>query len=97
MKLVYAVCSKGIAVAIVETLVLCSLLPVLFLLWRGPTAWDRLLAYNTASNRIVIVVCLVAVATRETIYLDVAVGYAALSFLGVVIISRFLEHGGGHR
>ena len=82
---------------IVETLVLCSLAPVLFLLWRGPSAWDRLLAYNTASNRIVVVVCLVAVATHETIYLDVAIGYAALSFLGVVIISRFLERGGGNR
>ena len=82
---------------VVEALILCSLAPVLLLLWNGPTAWDRLLAYNTASNRIVIVVCLVAVATHETIYLDVAIGYAALSFLGVVIISRFLERGGGHR
>ena len=82
---------------IISTLVLCSLVPALILLWRGPTAWDRLLAYNAASNRIVIVVCLVAVATGEIIYLDVVVGYAALSFLGVVIISRFLERGGGHR
>jgi len=84
-------------VTIISTLVLCSLVPALILLWRGPTAWDRLLAYNAASNRIVIVVCLVAVATGEIIYLDVVVGYAALSFLGVVIISRFLERGGGHR
>ena len=82
---------------IVEALVLCSLAPVLVLLWRGPTAWDRLLAYNTASSRIVIVVCLVAVASNETVYLDVVIGYAALSFLGVVIVSRFLERGGGHR
>lgn len=82
---------------IVETLILCSLAPVLLLLWRGPSAWDRLLAYNTASNRIVVAVCLIAVATHETIYLDVAIGYAALSFLGVVIISRFLERGGGNR
>lgn len=81
----------------VEALVLCSLIPAVLLLWRGPTAWDRLLAYNTASNRIVIVICLRAVATSETTYLDVAIGYAALSFLGVVIISRFLERGGGHR
>jgi len=82
---------------IIEMLILCSLIPVLILLWRGPTAWDRLLAYNTASNRIVIVVCLVAVATRQSVYLDVAIGYAALSFLGVVIISRFHKRGGGHR
>lgn len=82
---------------IVETLVLCSLVPVLVLLWRGPTAWDRLLAYNSASNRIVVVVCLVALVSGETVYLDVVIGYAALSFLGVVIISRFLERGGGNR
>ncbi len=82
---------------LIEAIVLLSLIPVAMLLWRGPAPWDRLLAYNTASNRIVIVICLVAVATRETMMLDVAVGYAALSFLGVVIISRFLERGGGHR
>lgn len=82
---------------VIDTLVLCSLVPILILLWRGPTAWDRLLAYNTASNRIVLVVCLVAVASRQAIYLDVAIGYAALSFLGVIIVARFLERGGGQR
>jgi len=84
-------------VTVITGLTLCSLLPTLILLWRGPTAWDRLLAYNAASNRIVVVACLVAIGAGEMVYLDVVVGYAALSFLGVVIISRFLERGGGHR
>jgi multicomponent Na+:H+ antiporter subunit F len=88
---------KGTTVVIAEALVFCSLAPVLVLLWRGPTAWDRLLAYNTSSNRVIVVVCLIAVTTGETALLDAAIGYAALSFLGVVIISRFLERGGGHR
>lgn len=82
---------------IIEILLLCSLASTAILLWRGPTPWDRLIAYNTASNRVVVVICIFAVATRQAIYLDVAVGYAALSFLGVVIISRFLERGGEHR
>ncbi len=90
-------CLEEAVMGIVDALVLCSLAPVLVLLWRGPTAWDRLLAYNTSSNRIVVVVCLVAVTSGETALLDAAVGYAALSFLGVVIISRYLERGGGHR
>jgi multicomponent Na+:H+ antiporter subunit F len=84
-------------VGVIEVLVLCSILPILVRLWRGPTAWDRLLSYNTSSNRIVVVVCLVAVGSGETVLLNIAVGYAALSFLGVVIVSRFLERGGGHR
>lgn len=82
---------------VVEALVLVSLVPAVILLWRGPTAWDRLLAYNSASNRVVIAICLFAVATSETLVLDVVVAYAALSFLGVVIVSRYLERGGGHR
>jgi multisubunit Na+/H+ antiporter MnhF subunit len=81
----------------VEVLLLFSTLPTLWLLWRGPTPWDRLLAYNSASTRVVVTVCLIAVASQEALLLDVAIGYAALSFLGVVIISRFLERGGGHR
>jgi multicomponent Na+:H+ antiporter subunit F len=80
-----------------EILLLVSLVPGLLLLWRGPTPWDRLLAYNSSANRVIVAVCLVAVVSGETMLLDVAIGYAALSFLGVVIISRFLERGGGHR
>jgi multicomponent Na+:H+ antiporter subunit F len=83
--------------AIAETLLLVSVAPLFFLLWRGPTAWDRLLAYNSASNRVVVVICLVAVSAGQSVYLDAAVGYAALSFLGAVIVSRFLERGEGHR
>jgi len=30
-------------------------------------------------------------------FLSVSVVYAALSFLGVVILARFTERGGGHR
>ena len=82
---------------IVELVLLLSVISVLWLLWRGPTPWDRLLAYNSASNRVVVTVCLIAISSREVLLFDVAIGYAAWSFLGVVIVSRFLERGGGHR
>ncbi|HDS28907.1 MAG TPA: cation:proton antiporter [Candidatus Acetothermia bacterium] len=80
---------------VISVLLLASLAPAMLLLWRGPTPWDRLLAYNSSSNRIVVALCLFAVMTRETLLLDVTIGYAALSFLGVVIIARNLERGGG--
>jgi multicomponent Na+:H+ antiporter subunit F len=84
-------------IAVVNGLLLVSLIPSLRLLLRGPTSWDRLLAYNSSSNRVVVVLAGFAVMTNEWMLLDVSVGYAALSFLGVVIISRYLERGGGHR
>ena len=82
---------------IVESLLATTLLLVIFRLWKGPTPWDRLLAYNSASNRAVLILAVSAVALDEPIFLDVAIPYAAVSFLGVVILSRFLERKGGFR
>jgi multicomponent Na+:H+ antiporter subunit F len=82
---------------IVEGLLCGSILLLLLRLWRGPTAWDRLLAYNSASNRAVLVLAVSSIALDEPVFLDVAITYAALSFLGVVVLSRFLEREGGFR
>ncbi|MCK4355861.1 hypothetical protein KAW44_02125, partial [Candidatus Bipolaricaulota bacterium] len=62
-----------------------------------PTQWDRLLAYNAASNRVFVLLAVVAIFAEQPTYLDVAIVYAALSFLGVVILARFMERGGGYR
>lgn len=82
---------------IVELLLLLSCLCLLLRLSAGPTAWDRLLAYNSASNRVVVVIGVVGVATGQAVYIDVAITYAAISFLGVVILARFMERQGASR
>ena len=81
----------------VECVLLLSLLAVLYRLFRGPHPWDRLLAYNAASNRIFVLLALIAVIDGRHSYLDATIVYAALSFLGVIILARFMERGGGHR
>jgi len=82
---------------IAEYVLLVSLLAVLYRLVRGPHPWDRLLAYNAASNRIFVLLAFIAVSSGRHAYLDATIVYAALSFLGVVILARFMERGGGHR
>ena len=77
----------------VEIAVAASLVVVLWRLLRGPTAWDRLLAYNAVSNRGILLLALVGIAEGRTVLLDVALVYGMLSFLGVVIVSQFLERG----
>jgi len=81
----------------VALVILASVGAVLIRLWRGPTAWDRLLAYNSAANRIIGVLAIVAVAARKSTLLDIAIVYVALSFIGVVVLARFLERGGSFR
>jgi len=80
-----------------EIVLLLSFAVVLYRFFRGPTQWDRLLAYNSASNRVIVILAIVAVLTKQDIYLDVAIVYAALSFLGLVILARFTERGEGYR
>ena len=82
---------------IAEYVLLLSLLAVVYRLVRGPHPWDRLLAYNAASNRIFVLLAFIAVSTDRHAYLDATIVYAALSFLGVIILARFMERGGGHR
>lgn len=83
--------------SVVEGLLSAALLLLLFRFWRGPTPWDRLLAYNSASNRAVLILAVASIALDEPVFLDVAITYVALSFLGVVILSRFMEREGGFR
>jgi multicomponent Na+:H+ antiporter subunit F len=81
----------------VEIALLVALVAVVVRLLLGPTPWDRLLAYNSASNRVVAILAITAVGTGRAYLLDVAVVYVALSFLGIVILARFMERGGGNR
>jgi multisubunit Na+/H+ antiporter MnhF subunit len=69
------------------------LLPLLWRLWRGPTAGDRVLALEVIGG--IGTLCLVAIAviSGRAIYLDVAVLLALFSFLGTLVIARYLERG----
>ena len=80
-----------------EAATLLGLAALIVRLVIGPTPWDRLLAANSASTRVVTLMAIAAVALDEAVYLDVAVVYVALSFLGVVILARSLERGMSHR
>ncbi len=84
----------------VETLVyLAALLAgtaFLLALWRfvkGPSAADRVVAFDVLTIVSITGIVLLALAEGRGIYLDVALVYALLSFLGVIAIARYLERG----
>lgn len=68
----------------------------LFALWRffiGPSAPDRVVAFDVLTVLAVMGIILVALMEGRHIYLDVALVYALLSFLGVIAVARYLERG----
>jgi multicomponent Na+:H+ antiporter subunit F len=81
----------------VEGVLLASLSCLVLRLLLGPTPWDRLLAANSASTRVVTLMAVLAIVFERPVYLDVALAYVAASFLGTVILARSMERGMGRR
>jgi multicomponent Na+:H+ antiporter subunit F len=69
------------------------LLPLLWRLWRGPSAGDRVLALEVIGGIGTLMLVAIAVISGRAIYLDVAVLLALFSFLGTLVIARYLERG----
>lgn len=68
-------------------------LPLLYTLWRGPTTSDRALVFEIFGTMGVLLLVTLSVIAQRGIYLDVALLLALFSFLGIVVIARYLERG----
>ncbi len=58
---------------------------------KGPTAADRVVALDTMSIVATSAFALMALVFERYIYIDVALIYAVLGFIGVIVIARYLE------
>lgn len=56
----------------------------------GPTPQDRLIGLNLALSQVLGILVVVAVKFDRSIYLDVALVYAILGFIGIIAIARYL-------
>lgn len=68
-----------------------ALLLTLARLAKGPTLADRVVALDLLGTLGISVVAVVALAARNSVYLDVAIVLALLSFLGTVAFAAYLE------
>jgi multicomponent Na+:H+ antiporter subunit F len=66
----------------------------LLALWRfikGPMPVDRVIAFDVLTVICISGIVGSALVAERAIYLDVALVYGLLSFLGVIVIARYLE------
>jgi len=59
----------------------------------GPTIADRTVALDCMTIIAISLIVFVAYLTERIIYLDVAIVYALISFIGVIAIARYMERG----
>ena len=70
-------------------LVACFL--CLYRISAGPTPPDRTVAIDILGTLIVGFTCLFAVLRRQEFYMNVAIAWALLSFIGTVALAKYLE------
>jgi multicomponent Na+:H+ antiporter subunit F len=72
-------------------MLLVSMVLVLWRMARGPTAADRVIALDLLSMLVVAFLVTVSIYAQETNYLDVAIAYACIAFLGTVALARYIS------
>lgn len=59
----------------------------------GPTIFDRILAVNAFGTQTVLLIAVLGFLTGRPDFLDLALLYALLNFIGVVAVLRFSKYG----
>ena len=59
-------------------------------LWNGENVIDRLMASDMLSNLTMAVLVLMALIYRQTIYVDVALGLAALGYITIITFAKYI-------
>lgn len=63
--------------------------------WRGPTAIDRILAVNTIGTKTMLLLVVIGtIYHRVEMFVDLAITYALLNFLGSLAAARFFRRRG---
>ena len=68
-----------------------SMIVVVYRIARGPKSADRIIALDLLSVLVVAFVAMYAIFSGNVAFLDVAIAYALVAFLGTVAFARYLE------
>ncbi|MDX1657003.1 MAG: monovalent cation/H+ antiporter complex subunit F [Candidatus Competibacteraceae bacterium] len=60
---------------------------------RGPTVYDRILALNLFGTKTVLIIAVLGFVTGRPDFLDVALVYALINFIGVIAVLKFVRYG----
>ena len=59
----------------------------------GPTVFDRILAVNMFGTKTVLLIAVLGFLTGRPDFLDIALVYALINFIGTIAVLKFLKYG----
>ncbi len=80
-------------ILLIGTLLILLTLSLLRIL-IGPTLWDRLLGLNMVASKLLVLIVLYASLKNQSMFLDLALVYAMLGFIGIIFISIYVQRKG---
>ena len=73
-----------------SALLLCSLM-CLYRVGKGPSAPDRAIAIDILGIVVVGFCCIMSLQTSQEYYLNIAISWALISFVGTLALAKYLE------
>lgn len=62
-----------------------------FRMWLGPTTADRMLALDVINALVVIIMIILSIRFEQPGFIDVAIVYALLSFVGTLYVAKLIR------
>ncbi len=78
---------------IAGAIALAAILLAFIRMIKGPTAADRVVALDAMTIISISLIIFLAATLQRVIYIDIALVYGLISFVGIVAIARYLERG----
>lgn len=71
-------------------LIVCTFL-CLYRVGRGPTAPDRTVAIDILGTVVVGFCAIMSIVTKKDLYMNIAISWSLLSFIGTLALAKYLE------
>ena len=80
--------------AVAAIAILVAMLLAIVRAMLGPTIYDRILAVNVFGTKAVLLIAVLGFLTDRPEFLDLAIVYALINFIGTLVLSRYFEQKG---
>jgi multicomponent Na+:H+ antiporter subunit F len=81
---------------VITMLVAVALILPFYRVLMGPTVYDRMMGVSVAGTNTILLICLVGfMYGRIDMFIDIAIAYAMLNFLGGLVVAKYLDRTGG--
>ena len=68
------------------------MIPMVYRIWVGPTAFDRMLAVNVIGTKTAVLLVIIGTLfERVDMFVDFAIAYSLLNFVSAIVVSRYLN------